>query len=70
MALLVHEVNPGIGSSRYPEPLSDFGYGQPDCRVHNYWDEDPPLQLSDPQCRWLLLKRKGRLMVLLCTWNP
>lgn len=29
----------------------------------------PPLTVSDDQCKWLLLKRDGKLMVLLCTWN-
>ena len=68
-ALTVHEIKGGITSERYPEPMAQFGYGLPDCRVYNYWTENPPLEMSDPRCKWLLLKRGGKLMMLLCTWN-
>jgi hypothetical protein len=68
-ALLVHEIKGGITSERYPDPLVSFGYGLPDCRVVNYWAGDPPLTVSDPDCRWLLLAREGKLMILFCTWN-
>ena len=68
-ALLVHEIKCGITSERYPEPLVEFGYGLPDCRVYNYWAEDAPMKVSDPRCKWLLLHREGQLMMLLCSWN-
>ncbi|MFW6061028.1 MAG: glycoside hydrolase domain-containing protein, partial [Phycisphaeraceae bacterium] len=70
LALLVHEVNPSIGGRPYPEPLDEFGYGLPDCRVVNYWSDDSPLSVSDEQCKWLLLQRDEALMIVLCTWNP
>jgi hypothetical protein len=68
--LLVHEIKGGISSRKYPEPLVDFGYGQEDCEVHNYWDSNAPMKVSDPQCKWLLLRHGGELFVLFCTWNP
>jgi hypothetical protein len=68
-ALTVHEIKGGITSEHYPEPMVAFGYGLPDCRVYNYWGEDAPMNLSDPRCKWLLLEREGKLMMLLCTWN-
>ena len=68
--LLVHEIKAGISSRKYPEPLTDFGYGKMDCEVYNYWDPNAPLKISDPQCKWLLLKHQSELMLLLCTWNP
>ncbi|MFW5982802.1 MAG: glycoside hydrolase domain-containing protein, partial [Candidatus Brocadiia bacterium] len=66
-AMLVHEVKKGISVSNYPEPLTEFGYGKPDCEVINYWDEDAPMQVSDSQCKWLLLKRDGRLFIYFVT---
>ena len=68
-AMLVHEIKRGISSETYPEPLSEFGYGLDDCTVYNYWDADAPLDVSDGKCKWMLLKRDGKLMVLLATWN-
>lgn len=55
----------------YKHPLMvDFGYGLPECEVFNYWDDQPAVSVSDPLCKWLLLKRGSRHMLLLCTWNP
>ncbi|MFP4027975.1 MAG: glycoside hydrolase domain-containing protein [Candidatus Brocadiia bacterium] len=67
--MLVHEVKTGISISNYPEPLVEFGYGKPDCKVINYWDEGAPMEVSDPECKWLLLKRNGRLFIYFVTWN-
>lgn len=67
--LLVHEIKPGISTEHYPRPLEEFGYGLDDCRVVNYWDADAPIDVSDPDCKWLLLQRDDRLMLLLVSWN-
>ena len=69
--LMIHEVRCWFikRNAMLMQKLLEFGYGREDCRVINYWDDDPPLSLSDDQCRWLLLERDGKLMVLLCTWN-
>ena len=68
-AMLVHEIKLGISAEPFPEPLVEFGYGLDDTTVFNYWDENPPVSISDNQCKWLLLKRDGKLMALLTTWN-
>ena len=68
-AMLVHEIKTGITVKNYPEPFTEFGYGKPDCEVHNYWDAGAPMQVSDEMCKWLLLKRDGRLFIYLVTWN-
>jgi hypothetical protein len=68
-AMLVHEIKTGITVRKYPEPFIEFGYGKPDCEVYNYWAENVPLQVSDEMCKWLLLKRDGRLLIYLVTWN-
>ena len=67
--LLVHEIKLGITTEHYPLPMDEFGYGREDCRVVNYWDENPPLTVSDPRCKWLLLQRNDRLMLMLVSWN-
>jgi hypothetical protein len=66
--LAVHEVTDW---NAYKHPLMvEFGYGLPECEVFNYWDDTPAVSVSDPLCKWLLLKRGNRQMLLLCTWNP
>lgn len=66
--LAVHEVTDW---SAYKHPLMvDFGYGLPECEVFNYWDDKPAVSVSDPLCKWLLLRRGSKNMLLLCTWNP
>ncbi len=70
--LMVHEIRPNWSSAIQPlvKKMLDFGYGEEDCQVFNYWDTDPPLHVSDPECKWLLLRRGEALLLLLCTWNP
>lgn len=68
-AMLVHEVKGGISVQKCPKPFVDFGYGLEDCQVYNYWGDNPPLSVSDPDCKWLLLKRDGKLLIYLVTWN-
>ena len=50
--------------------LSEFGYGQADCRVLNYWDPGYPLAASDAEAKTLLLVRGGECFLVACTWNP
>jgi len=74
--LMVHEIGNAFsgGIQEQPGPLKrileQFGYGLPDCKVHNYWDRNPPATVSDEQCKWLLLQRGKRFLALLCTWRP
>ena len=69
--LLVHEIRwtPSLNTRRLPKPFVDFGYGLEDCDVWNYWQDNPPVQVDDPECKWLLLRRDGQLMILFVTWN-
>lgn len=72
-SMMVHEIRSWFTNDRARDMLQsmlEFGYGHPDCRVINYWDTDPPLRVSDGECKWLLMQRKDELMVLFCTWNP
>ncbi len=74
-ALMVHDIGQSFsgGVVRHPAKMAaiirNFGYGLPDCQVYNFWDQSSLLKISDSQCKWLLLRRKDDLLVLLCTWN-
>ncbi len=65
----VHEIRMEWSGQKWPKSLSTFGYGRDDCTVYNYWQPQPPITVSDDACKWLLLKRKGKLLLLLCSWN-
>ena len=52
-----------------PKYLLDFGYGEDDCAVFNYWDDGYPVAFSDPQIASILLRRGGKARLLLATWN-
>jgi len=71
LALTVHEIR---AQPHYVSDickiLTDFGYGEDDCRVFNYWDAGCPLSPSDPEVKTLLLERNGELMIVFATWNP
>ena len=70
--LMVHEIRgAGLGArSALIKPMAAFGYGSPDCRVTNYWDDEAPLRVEDDRVKWLLMRRDGKLMMLLVTWRP
>lgn len=70
-AMMVHEIRTRLKGegAELMKHLVEFGYGLPDCRVVNYWDANPPLKISDQKCKWLLLERDEKLMLLLTTWN-
>jgi len=54
---------------RPPKFLTDFGYGQDDCLVFNYWDENAPVTFSDSEVKWILLKRGNQARIVLATWR-
>lgn len=37
--------------------LWEFGYGTQDCDVINYWNDDSPISVSNPDVKWLLMKK-------------
>ena len=69
-AMFVHEIRWFGGPVPMAKLAADFGYGQDDCQVWNYWDDDYPVESSDPQAKSLLLKRGGEFMLIVATWNP
>jgi hypothetical protein len=49
----------------------DFGYGLDECKVVNYWADDVPLTVDDPNAKWLLLERSDdkRIMLVLQSYQ-
>jgi hypothetical protein len=69
--MMVHEIKwwGHEGFQRQLDLLTDFGYGQDDCKVYDYWEDGYPVTPSNPEAKSLLLQRNGALMLLVCTWN-
>ena len=61
----VHEIrggvtdhqNPAVGALR--QAFRAFGYGRPDVAVHNYWDEEAPVDVADT-VKWIALAHPDR----------
>lgn len=49
--------------------LYEFGYGEEDCRVFNYWDEDLPVQVEGVEGKVLLLSRGRRAVVVVTDYG-
>lgn len=49
--------------------LYAFGYGEPDCRVFNYWEEDYPVVVTGVDARTLTLSRGGRVLVVVTDYG-
>ncbi len=51
--------------------LLGFGYGGPEVRVHNYWDDAPVLTVTPDDVKWLVLEqsRSGDLLIVLASWS-
>ncbi|MGQ9697558.1 MAG: glycoside hydrolase domain-containing protein [Armatimonadota bacterium] len=67
----VHELN-ARGSEALDAALWKFGYGTEQTRVVNYWTDDPPVKVTDPEHnKWLLVIRKSdrSLLLVLQTWH-
>jgi len=60
---IIHEIrgggndHPAAVSLRHI--LNDFGYGKPDVKVHNYWDEKPFAEVGNPDVKWIALERSS-----------
>jgi hypothetical protein len=69
--MFVHEIRIRYRHASAPlmEAVLDFGYGLPDCRVFNYWDDNYPLAASDEKAKSIVLRRNGKAMIVVATWN-
>jgi hypothetical protein len=69
---LVHEIRSiGVlpGAEANLKTLYDYGYGQPDVSVMNYWEEDLPVTLSRADAVQLIVTKPGSALVLVCDYG-
>jgi len=61
---LVHELKPMRGLPA-AKTMTDFGYGQPNCKVFNWWQPSPPVSIQgESNAKFLLLQNDGKLLIL------
>jgi len=63
---LPHEINCGGGSKEMAfvqARMADFGYGQPECKVYRYWEENYPLKTEGANIRALVLSNGPKAML-------
>jgi hypothetical protein len=49
--------------------LFEFGYGEQDCRVFNYWDEDFPLLVSGCEAKGIVMVKGRRALVIVTDYG-
>jgi hypothetical protein len=49
--------------------LFDFGYGEKDCRVYNYWDEGFPLRIEGVSAKGIVLVRGGQALAIVTDYG-
>ncbi|MBM4045466.1 MAG: hypothetical protein FJ279_10145 [Planctomycetes bacterium] len=49
--------------------LHEFGYGEPDCRVFNYWDEAHPVKVAGTETKTIAMSRGGRAVVIVTDYG-
>lgn len=65
---IVHELKPASSSEsnqKIYKILYKFGYGKPDCKVYNWWDEDAPVKISGGDAKFLLLQNGNNFMIVI-----
>jgi len=70
---LVHEIrvwdwHPAFHYAMY-QKLFDFGYGSPECRVYNYWDEGFPLKVSGVDAKGIVMANGPRAIVIVTDYG-
>ena len=63
---MVHEIRRGTPSEMSSQGqlleqlLRNLGYGQPDARIVNYWEDAPPVSVENNQVKWLAVLRETK----------
>jgi hypothetical protein len=75
--MLTHEIKPWSprGAWAKPDPfwetydrLLEFGYGQPNVKVHNYWEKSYPAKISG-QSSSLLISKPASALLVICDYG-
>jgi len=72
---LVHEIHHFDFQSKIDQEiyakLFEFGYGDPDCRVFNYWQKDHPVSVSSQSldAKTLVIAKPGRVLIVVTDYG-
>jgi hypothetical protein len=69
--LLTHEIKSIANADPYLScfrRLLEFGYGQPDVRVFNYWQPDHPVRVEGTDAATLVVSKPGSAIVVVCDY--
>lgn len=64
---LVHELKSESLDSFVYKIIYDFGYGDSDCHVFNWWESEPTVKMTGAEAKYLLLSKKNRLLLIICS---
>ncbi len=53
----------------FQRKLFEFGYGDPACRVYNYWDEGFPLRVDGVTAKAIVMVNNGRTLVIVTDYG-
>ncbi|HEY1791844.1 MAG TPA: hypothetical protein VGG34_02930 [Opitutaceae bacterium] len=70
--LLVHEIKTSGSEREWSvafQKLVDFGYGQKDVRVFNYWDADNPVSVDGGDVATLCVAKSGAALAVVCDYG-
>jgi hypothetical protein len=49
--------------------LTAFGYGQDNVAVHNFWADQPVMEVRPAPVKWLALRKPAEAMIVLASWS-
>ncbi len=50
--------------------IYNFGYGQPENKIYNYWDKESyPIEITGPDNSSLVMKKKDGVMIIVCDYS-
>ena len=49
--------------------LYRFGYGEPDCKVYQYWNQDFPVSIKGADYSAIVLHRNGKMLLVVCNYG-
>jgi len=49
--------------------LYEFGYGEKDCHVYNYWEENFPVSIKGVDARGIVMQKEGKTLVIITDYG-
>ena len=64
---MVHEIQ--RENNKWEKIISDFGYGKENVKIHNYWEEEPFINLNNDNVKWIVLEKDKNLIIVFSSWS-